>query len=221
MKFCPRCGCDLSPYLAAETQQPVAQEKYDQTKVWKQIIAKVRERVGAGSPPTLMELVEPAAQVVERLFNQDPKGTAVETIVHIAFDHDIVPAGGVLYRAVVSDGKMGMPLEQLQHLGYAIENDKVVLVDDVPVSQAYAVLDYWGGEKQHRRWHLSRPLRIDPSRSGNPFFMDGEMIAFGASWFDSSKVRVGLLNLLDLFARGIKGEKAIAHPFALEIAQAT
>lgn len=221
MQFCPRCGCDLSPYLAAETQQPALSGKYDQTKMWKQIIEKVRERRAKASPPTLMELVEPAAKAIGVLASTTKAADTINTIIHIAFDHDIVPAGGVLHRAIMLDGKVGMRPEQLEAMGYEVNStdSKIMLVNDMPVSRAYVVLDYWGGEKQYRRWHLARPVTIEPSRNGDPYFMDGEMLAFGASWKDDNKVSEALLNLLDMFARGIKGEKGVAFPFALEIAR--
>lgn len=210
MKFCPHCGGDLSRYLAATGGAAVPSPgPYDQTKTWRTLLAKATER---DKLPTFMELIDPAVNALPANSTGE-----LDTIVHLLFNHKIVPDGGVLYRAAMLDGKVNIQPKELETRGYLVLDGKVVLVDDVPVGPAYGALDYWGGEKQFKRWHLTKPCTINPSRNGNPFFMDEEMIAFGASWRDSLKIKEALLNLFTLFGQGVNGDKPIAHPLALQI----
>lgn len=217
MRFCPHCGGDLARYSAIDAQNVPVPVKYDQTKTWKAIVTKARDR--AVHPPILTELVEPVAQELVKLGENLKEGAVLRTIVHIAFDRDIVPRGGVLYRAVLSDGKLATPAEQLEQMGYEVADGKIALVNDVPISKAYSLIDYWGGEKQHKRWHLAERVTINPSRHGEPFFMDAEMLAFGATWSDTTKVREALPVLLNLFAHGVNGTGSVAVPLVIEIAQ--
>jgi hypothetical protein len=102
-------------------------------------------------------------------------------------------------------------------MGYAVNEGKLVTVDDVPVSKAYVALEYWGGEKQHRRWHLAALVTLNPSRNGNPFFMDENMVAFGARWKDPTKMEAGLLELCEIMAEGVKQSGVIAKVLAMEL----
>jgi hypothetical protein len=216
MKFCPHCGGDLSKFATAAAALPVVQEKYDQTKSWKKIVEKVRATIGSSDLQTFSDLAEGASHTVLGLVNgSDP----LETVVQIAFDQDITPSGGLLHRAIMFDGRLPPQAEQVEAMNYAMSDGKIVLVDDVPVSRAYTVLEYWGGEKQHRRWHMTQPVKIDPSRNGNPFFMDSEMLAFGVTWKDPSKVKESLETLLGFFANGINGERPIAKALVVEVAR--
>ena len=90
-------------------------------------------------------------------------------------------------------------------------------VDDVPVGQAYKIIDYWGGSQQHKRWHMTSPVELNPSRNGDPFFMDENMIAFGVSWKDGTKVQEAFLGLMNLFADGVNGEGIVAHPLEVKV----
>ena len=143
----------------------------------------------------------------------------LSTIVHVVFDRDIVPSGGVLYRATMLDGRTQTNPEQLEAMGYAVKDGAVLTIADVPVGRAYTAVEYWGGGKQHKRWHLAEPAIIEPSRNGNPFFMDESMLAFGATWRDLERVEEALLGLLESFAAGVGKEKGkpIAVPLALEL----
>ena len=170
MKFCPHCGGDLSAYLAAEgpgdasTRTPAtssAPKKYDQTKVWRELVQRARE-VG-GDPPDISNVALAAADGIRPFF----KTTPLSTIVHIVFDKNVVPQGGILYQAAQFDGRMKNTSDQLEALGYSMEDGKVKLVDDMPVGPVYGAIEYWGGEKQHPRWHLVRPVTINPSRNGD------------------------------------------------------
>lgn len=209
MKFCPNCGADLAPYLAvAGNPTATRTNSYDQTKTWKALVKKAQARLA--SPPSAMELV---AAVARPEFNGEP----ISSIVHLVFDRQVVPQGGVLQMAAARNGEMSMSPEQLEAMGYVIEESKVKLVDHVPIGRAYTVLDYWGGERQHKRWHLARPVEIVASRKGDPFFMDDEMVAFGAVWKDGERIEPALLELLQFFTEGVKGAGCVAVPLVLEV----
>jgi hypothetical protein len=226
MKFCPHCGQDISKFLAASAgvplpgpaAQPLAPAKYDQVPFWKNLVARTRKLVEEKKPPTLQGLVDP---VVASLMRTPLNPDGVETIVHLVFDRPIVPNGGVLMHSMMLDGRSSYGPEQLKNMGYLVIDGKVVVVDGSPVSPAYGVIDYWGGDKQFKRWHLARQVQINPSRNGTPFFMDEEMVAFGAIWRDMLKVQEALLSLLHTFTMGVQGDGAIAQPFALEVVPIT
>jgi hypothetical protein len=172
-----------------------------------------RAREIGANPPDITEL---AFSVASGLVDLLKKGET-STIVHLVFDRNIVPEGGILYQAAMLDGKMGSDENQLLGLGYGLTDGKVDMVDEVPVGPAYGILNYWGGESQHHRWHLTEPVTINPSRNGEKFFMDDNMLAFGAKWKDGARVEEGLLELLGLFERGVGGGEHVAQPIALEI----
>jgi hypothetical protein len=220
VKFCPHCGGDLSAYLAAEgpngasIQTPVVSatpRKYDQTKVWRDLVQRARE-IG-GEPPDISHLALAAADKIRPFFKTAP----LSTVVHIVFDKNVVPQGGILYQAAQIDGRMKNAGDQLEALGYSMEDGKVKLVDDMPVGPVYGAIDYWGGEKQHRRWHLAAPVTVNPSRNGDLFFMDDNMVAFGAKWKDAERLDQALLELLGVFENGIKGSGPIAQPLVMEL----
>lgn len=217
MKFCPHCGGDLTAFLSAATlgvgskaQEP--KKAYDQTATWRALaeLAATRRQ----SPPALEDLV------TEALAKLGVVRAPVTTIVHLFLDRPVTPQGGMLYTATMTDGKAPKPsIAQLQAQGYLVVNDKLVLIDDIPVGVGYGVLEYWGGAKQHKRWHLEAPITIFPSRNGNPYFMDDEMVAFGATWRDTSAMQSALINLLSSFTEGVRGDKLVAQPLALELVQ--
>jgi len=221
MKFCPHCGGEISKYMEAEgrssassvaTIQAPARE-YSQDDIWRRLVSRAREV--QASPPRSDELVLAAVQRLGAVHK-----FPLSTIVHVAFDRNIVPTGGVLYRATMLEGRTQTSPEQLEAMGYAVKDGAVLTVADVPVGQAYSAVDYWGGARQHKRWHLAEPVSIEPSRNGDPFFMDENMLAFGARWRDLERVEEGLLGLFEMFTGGIQGKGAgspIAIPLALEL----
>jgi hypothetical protein len=71
--------------------------------------------------------------------------------------------------------------------------------------------------KQHRRWHLLEPVKINASRNGDPFFMDDNMMAFGALWSDAAKSDEAFISLLEMFSSGVRGSGVIARPLVAEI----
>lgn len=217
MRFCPHCGGDLSKYMAVETcpsttsgqeRTPSVAAKYDQTATWKRLIARANEV--KSTPPRVDALV---LGTMEHFVGEP----LASTIVHVVFDRNIVPSGGVLYRAMMLDGRTKTSPEHLSAMGYAVEDRIVKTVNDVPVGPIYGVLEYWGGERQHKRWHLAEPVTIEPSRNGDPLFMDENMLAFGTRWRNFDRMQSSLIDLLTLFAEGLKGGQPIGQPLALEL----
>lgn len=219
MKFCPHCGGDLAQFsMAGRESTPPAAGPYNQTQTWKAI----QERAAAlgGSPPAAESLVLPAAAGIRAAFPIGSSGSwaPLKTIVHLAFDRDVVPRGGVLHHITMRMGRTELDTAHLEGMGYAISDGKVVVVGDVPVGPSYQLLSYWGGDRQHKRWHLEAPCEINPSRNGDPFFMDANMIAFGAVWKDGERAEEALLELLEMFTNGFGAHRQmIAHPLVLQI----
>jgi len=218
MKFCPHCGTDLTGFLgvAGVTPLPRAPGKYDQTKTWRAILEQANARQG-DAPDSILLATKLADQIAPMLSSGDP----VKTIIHLAFDRKIVPEGGALYMAAMSNGQGGpTDLNYFRLRGYLIEDDKVRVQDDVPVGAAYGVLDYWGGAKQHPRWHLACPIQLNASRMGDPFFMDESMVAFGATWKDGARLEAAFMQLFELFAKDPHGGGSIARPLVAEALRA-
>jgi hypothetical protein len=218
MKFCPHCAGDLSGFLAVASGQPSAptqvapRGKYDQTKVWRAIV----ERANAthGEPPDVAALAYGLARSIELMFEAP---AALDTVIHIAFDRKIVPEGGALYQAATSGGRLGpTDLGYFKARGYLVEDDKVRVANDVPIGPVYGAIDYWGGAKQHHRWHMATPVKLNASRNGDPFFMDETMVAFGVTWLDGSKLGDAFMDLFETLSAGVKGSGVIARPLVAE-----
>lgn len=234
MKFCPHCGENISAYLTAEKQgspgapsfaspaptpiPPKPAVAYDQTSVWRRLVELARGRAGAA--PSIPELVDSAVTALLGHANPMLNVNGLKTTVHLVFDAPITPRGGVMHMAASSNGRIApASTAHMADHGYLMIDGKVVQVDGVPVGVGYGALDYWGGDKQFKRWHLAGPIEISPHRNDAPYFMDGEMVAFGVTWRDMSKIKEAMMSLLSTFATGVKGDKAIAQPMALEIIQ--
>lgn len=217
MKFCPHCGGDLTPYMAVEqVNSSVAARptggKYEQDSIWRQLTQDAEAL--KGTPPEAMQIVAAAVDKVRPAFEGQPP---ISTIVHLATDRNIQPQGGVLYRATLLDGKVEYDPDKFKKMGYAVKDGHLVTVDDVPVSQAYSAITYWGGVKQHYRWHMAEPATVNPSRNGNPFFMDDNMIAFGVKWRDIERMEESLLDLCQLLTEGVEKDRCIGIPLALQL----
>lgn len=210
IKFCPNCGEDLAQYTSTPKTRVIDQPKYDQTKIWKELVALADSH--RASPPPPESLVIPITETSRSAFKE---GGPVRSVIHFVFDRPVVPQGGVLQRAALTDGAVSAGPEKLALSGYLVEDGKIKMVDDVPIGVAYQVIDYWGGERQYKRWHLSKPVSINPSRHGDPYFMDDNLVAFGATWNDDDKLEDAMLELVGLFVRGIKNNGEIAIPLAL------
>ena len=226
MKFCPNCGFDLTPHLAIEGNRvpvnstlpavmPTTAEAYDQTEVWKKLMANALER--EATPPSSMELTQRSVQELQALAKL-AGGKPVDTVVHMVFDRNIAPSGGG-FTAAVLGGKTELNLEQMKAQGYVVEDGKVATSQDVPIGVGFQVIEYWGGERQAKRWHLAAPVGLSPSRNGDPFFIDERMVAFGALWADLDKAEEAILTLLGLFSEGVGGDGIVAHVLELKITE--
>jgi hypothetical protein len=217
MKFCPSCGADIAKYIEVESGHPTAQivasqptvGKYDAVSTWKALLAIASDR--QASPPSVDSLVSESLEGM--------KPGKKKAIVHIAFDQDIVPRGGVLYRATLLEGRTEMDVDRLRKLGYAVDKEgHLVIVDDVPVGNAYQTIMYWGGTKQHKRWHLKYPVEVNPARNGDLYFMDENIVAFGTDWLDTGKMHDAFTVLLESFMGGHGHSDAIVGtPLAFKL----
>jgi hypothetical protein len=216
-KFCPHCGKELPAGGSAPAPKPAAAREpdaparvYDQTAYWRALHARLDGGARAADPHELVtRLVAALPPSPER-----PQ----PSIVHMIFDRPVTPAGGALLQSVLSDGRLGPSgdLERLQQLGYAFEDGRVKQVEGVPVSPAYGALEYWGGERQHKRWHLGERIRLDPSRHGDRIFMDECSLAFGAKWRDVDRFAEAMTALIETFRNGIDGT-VIAEPLLIDV----
>jgi hypothetical protein len=218
-RFCPHCGKELPiapaplPVSAPEREpdpSPPATPAYDQTAYWRALHARVDD---GARPPDTQELV---AEVVRRL--PPARSSPQASIVHVLLDRPATPAGGALLQSVRSDGRLGPAgtPERLEQLGYVLQDGRVRQEGGIPVGRAYIVLEYWGGERQHKRWHLAEPVALDPSRHGDPFFMDERSIAFGARWRDLDRFAEAMTALIETFRNGFDGI-SVGHPFVVDV----
>lgn len=221
MKFCPHCGGDLAAFLSASSNtapkmNATMMAKYDQIKVWRALIE--RAEATRSEPPEIAALAFDVSRQIKELSSLiKPDGT-LPVIVHLVFDQKIVPDGGALYMAAMSNGKAGpQDLNYFAARGYLIEEGRVRVSDDVPVGPAFGALDYWGGEKQHRRWHMAKPITLNASRTGDPFFMDDNMLAFGVTWKDLAKIDEAFIQLFEYMATGVRGSNPVARPVMAEV----
>lgn len=187
MKFCPHCGGDISilgipankpaDVAIKEVNHPEAlAKKYDQDAVWRTILADVNSLCGAA--PQVDSIVDSTILEIGALRWTD---NTLSTIVHIGFDRQIVPVGGVLYRAAILEGRMKLRPESLGVSGYVVEGDKIQMDGDCPVGPVYIAIRDWG-EHMARMECFASPVELNPGRNGNPFFMDESMAAFGVRW---------------------------------------
>ena len=102
-------------------------------------------------------------------------------------------------------------------MGYVAKEGKIVLDDDSPVGRGFGVFEYWGGVKQHRRWHMTKPVELSASRNGDPLFMDEYNAAVRVTWEDGSKYEEAMLELLGLFSGGVRGAESVANPLAMKV----
>ena len=231
MKFCPGCGINLIPFLEAsavyppsadDEPAPVEQappppvkaraQKYNPEEVWREVLG---EAFLAQESKATVDQVLRGSQLAALTRVTEDSSKPIQTIVHIAFDRPIVPVGGALYRSAVSNGRVQDNLARLEQHGYLIEDGKVVSKDGVPVSPAWRALLYWGGDRQHKRWHMAESIKVNPSRNGTPLFMDENIVAFSAAWKDFDNVFIAFRVLFETMA-DFKG-KTIAHPRALRV----
>ena len=225
MKFCPHCGGDLSPYLnvshnttipaQGRLQPSQPNEPYNQDRIWKSMQSLAE---AAPPDPDLTQMVMGVVDATRQFFESSP----TSTIVHLAFDRNVSLNGGSILSSVARgrDSEHLANEKRLRSLGYQFDDEgKIITVEDIPVPPAYLAIQWWGGEKQHRRWHLTKPVEVNPSRNGDPCFIDENMIAFRAVWKDGERLEPALLDLLETFHVGVKGSGRIANPVALLLAE--
>ena len=192
MKYCPECGASLAKYMRptnASQPQEARSVSYNQDDIWRAIQSEAQK---ISLPPAAADVADAAV---------DELGQAefpLQSVVHVLFDRSVTPSGGVLHQAVLSEGRMKVDGRMLEAHGYVVEDGKIVLHDGVPMGAFCQILQYWAGEKQYRRWHMTEPVTFSASRSSSPFFMDERMVAFGAAWTDGSKMKEALTDLLSL-----------------------
>jgi hypothetical protein len=221
MNFCPRCGEDLTKWGVAvdkpATEAAIHEQAkpYDQVAVWKKLLTQAAERQTEGSGRLSPEQLVSRAVTLRNSVATYPQ----QSIVHIVFDRPVTPKGGLLNEIAQFEGRGKVSPEYLESMGYVLDNDKVMMVDDVPVGAVYNLIKYWGGEKQYKRWHLHEPVTLEPSRNGDPFFMDNNMVAFGAKWANSIKWSEALITLLEYFTQGVDASDKVetAIPLVLHV----
>ena len=186
---------------------PGPAENYDQTEYWRALIPKAQ---GVPAETTVMNL---------------PNGfTKGNTVIHLIFDKSVSPQGGLmqtLVQNVASTQPMTAPRltpAELDAMGYlADEEGKIELIDDVPVGRIYGILQYWGGEKQHKRWHMASPVVIDPSRKGDPCFIDDNLAAIKVTWKDGDRMPEAMSVLVEQLHEGIKESKGVGAPRLVDV----
>jgi hypothetical protein len=216
-RFCPHCGGELaasSDGLQARRRLPAPLGSvgiYDQTKYWRRLCHDVDS---LAATPTTEELVEGLTREPLPPSSDLP----LSSIVHLVLDREVTPSGSAFLQSVVSDGRQGPvgDLSRLERLGYVVEGGKVGQVDGVPVGVTYRALEYWGGQRQHRRWHLAQPIYVNPSRHGDPFFMDDRFVAFGAIWRDLDQYSASMTALIETLRKGF-GAASAGNPLLVDV----
>ena len=214
-RFCPHCGKELPQMTipaatAPSPPRPLEPSTYDQTAYWRVLHARVDE---GGPPPEPSELV---ADLVRRA---PVRVSSPQTsIVHMILDRSAAPAGGALLQGVLSEGRLGPAgsPERLETMGYVLVDGRVQQVDGVPVGRGYVALEYWGGARQHKRWHLTDPVALDSSRHGEPLFMDERCLAFGATWRDLDRFAEAMTSLIETFRESFDG-RPIGNPLVVDV----
>lgn len=232
MKFCPQCGVDLTPYLkAAEHRNPRVKPEtkqgmpkiesgtpYNQDDIWRSIQSVVEARHGeALGKGELVSMAQIAAEEVHVLVGDG----STDTVVHVAFDRSVSLPGGTILSAVASDREPRMTKDRLLRAGYQLNAEGHVVTDQgSPIPAVYRTVSWWGGDKQYRRWHMSRPVDVRATRNGNPCFIDDNMLAFKASWRDAVKAAEAFETLLNAFQTGVNEQGFIANPVTLLVTSA-
>lgn len=210
-KHCPNCGIQIPAHPddgAASITHATTPSQYNQELIWRGMINDEKKGVD------MVKHVAHAALFIA----QAAKGQAeapTPTIIHLLFERSVTPQGGIFSTMVatmgLTDTRDAMPsTENLRAMGYALlEGNKVQVVDDVPVGPVYDLLQYWGGEKQHRRWHLAQPIKLNPSKIGNPCFMDERMVAFEAVWRDGVEASSALHELIHVLNVGTRERNGV------------
>ena len=189
-----------------------------QTLLWQRMQDKAALYSGLPQPEMI------ANAVSQRRVNREDGSV----VMHLMFARDIAPVGGLISKAVMSLTATQPPQmpdvsqENLLLRGYSVvggeSGPRIQTVDDVPVGPLWNTLQYWGGEKQHRRWHMSRPISANPHRNNCPAFMDGKMCAVQVWFEDNERIFDALQNLCDACETGINSSPVVAKIQAIMLA---
>ena len=137
--------------------------KYNQDRAWLMMTREV--------PATLDEAIEKAMASYG--------SHSGSSILHLLFSKNITPQGNLIFNQVMIGSLVTrshlpeMTPERLAMRGYAVEDGKVRVVNDVPVGPIYGILQGWGSKKD---------IVIDANRKGNPYFLDNNMAAVGVTF---------------------------------------
>lgn len=215
---CPFCAKDISfmgSAFGVASAPPVAMrsEKLDdavynhdlQSFLWE----RMRERAALYTGMT-SEMIAANATGTKRPNREDGS-----VVLHMMFDRSVTPQGNLIYQNVMSSSatqpaqRPAHTLETLQTQGYVVlEADgryNIQTVDDVPVGPIWNTLQYWGGERQHHRWHMERPVHASPRRNDCPAFMDDRMCAVQVWFKDDERLHESLVELALECETGLKG----------------
>jgi len=218
-KYCPHCGNQLPPPIASGMKYPdytrpesdlvEGPVQYNQTLHWKELVS-IANDIQQGKSETRFP---------------DSAFSGGDTVIHMIFDNSVSPQGGLmnsLIRSVsATQPSMHQRLspEELSAMGYICDEvGKVIMVEDIPVGGIYALLKYWGGEKQYKRWHMSEPVTVNPARKGDPCFIDETMVAVMAKWKDSERVVTAIETLRKILSGGTKDLSGVGLPRLIDIA---
>lgn len=181
-----------------------------QTLLWQRMQERAALYAGLPEPEMI------AAAVGQRRQNREDGSV----VMHLMFNRDIAPMGGLINKAVMGLTATQPPQlpdtsqETLRARGYAlVPGDdgnlmRIQTVNDVPVGPLWNILQYWGGEKQHRRWHMARPINASPHRNDCPAFMDGKMCAVQVWLEDNERLHEALEWLCSYCVSGPNGTAA-------------
>jgi len=173
---CPVCNGEGSIDDTPKTD-PGA-KKYNQDKFWVDLVRST------------MSFNDSLASSICELSNSEP----IEAIVHLITREMAVPVGGAIMRHMIlsmagSGSNEPLSRNHLLSRGYVLDDDgKIVTVDDIPVGKFYMSIKHWSKSNDHL-FFGEDPVKIDPNRKGNPFFMDDNKAAIGVTCKDLSSLR--------------------------------
>jgi hypothetical protein len=199
---CPVCkgsGSVVKPTTPIHDKEGV----YDQDSIWTELANSTPQDFNKALEIAVQVLTHPAVKACTIPYS---------FIVHLLFDKSVTPQGNLILdqitRGQLRTGQQQEKLseEHLRARGYSVlPNGDVQTVNDIPVGPFYNTLVEWGVER-HAIHRMDRPIKIDVNRKGNPFFMDNNMVAFGATYSDVDWVKASL-ELLNIYCTEGVAEK--------------
>jgi len=165
---------------------------YDQDATWTELTRD--------TPLDFGEALDSAIKVLD---HPDLKAsdTPYSFIVHLLFDKNVTPQGNLILEQVrlgslrTGQTRKKLSPEHLRAKGYCVlPEGGVQAINDVPVGRFYNILVKWG---------MARSIVIDVNRKGNPYFMDGNMVAFGVTYGEVECIRESLDTLNSYCVNGV------------------